>query len=1599
MATDEVIDTNATPPVIPGFVQAAGIHSMSSNRDGGILDSVANAPKFWGLALGSGVTSIANSFIEVSNLFADKDNKTQQVNFGKWIAEYDSDWGKYYRDNADSIDLWGFVGTSIIPGSAGIKALNLGQKALTVAASKGVHGKGMQWATNLLVPRTETYINSAATELAKRASNFKFLQKETLQAVGTRFHQNALEAAAFETGVLAAMHQSPFFEDMEVKDIVTNAAMGIVLGGAIGGVLGIPGVRRQIKTKTEELRQPGNMAKTQDAIPSTAPEGAKLSLMYANKAMVEAFEAVPLGATDELKKVNLAAARDTKIAIENEIYKQVRTMTRGAETEGRYFADKLTKMDSNTMKGQTLGMDQFARVGNVPRQPVPPGSPRNLKTPPEEGWEFARLYGAGKGQILEQRNLPNALPLADAVSTSKAIGYAELRQTLDKIVSSHQHKLGDVAFHVAKRTVPLEKVQSRYMHGVTKGFKFNWKKPVTVFASDLPVLESLMGKIPEGGLVQILGKGGKPLIEISDNKNLQENIIAIKEKFKRDLIEEGASPEEIAERLNISPGYVTGMEVSNSLVDDLFYKQKIARDEGVELKDLFYQPQYLGFKTDPNRYMLRDSLLDELDMDAELALRSIQKKAQQDIDSGIAQAQSFFADSKDFNFILNELPEASVLDDVALKASSFGPGGGVFSFMNGNYLTPEAVMQHLGSQKGRADQVMFNYVEDKFSAARNILQTDNVVATEFNVISQQIARTRERYVLDGDVLKAQKIKQYEDALERGENPTVPKLQDGAREIIPLDSAELRLVVQTHMDLNAQKINATKALRAAQGRTYDLDPNVFYPPKPNPDKFKHFALVRDPTVSGSGHVTMIHAASKDQLEAMRNAINREFPEFQVLTRQHTKEYFEARGAYDRSMEISENHIDSMLASKGINSNFLPRTDGNLIADELMTWHKSQLQRLNSDIWSSKYERAFRELELRGREYSTLDSAAYDSMEALATSGQDNPYVDMIRTALNVSRVNQIPILTPVNKWLDDVVSGVWNRAQARLASARSPEELEEVNKIFDKHGFKTAYYTSELWNTANHPAGQQVLSKFVRAMNGVLATTFLRWDLLNAINNKLGSVVLTSSELRSLLNGIENANPEAAGRLAELAKVKVPGTNDMILSPQRLISRALSNFIKRPDLMEQYKTLGFVSDNLTAARGILDDMALTGNETSAKLQQIQRKVFDWAKKAGDFGEKWTGNKTVEELNRFLAADIARQIGEVAVDAGVATAREARVIQNTFVNRTQVNLNRAQRPLAFQGPVGMALGLFQSYQFNLMQQLFRYIQPGNQKTAAMLMGMQSSFYGLNAIPGLQEFNEYIIGQAAGNFEHKDIYDAVYQAAGPDAASWLMYGAPSNILQTNLYTRGDLTPQHPTILPTSPWDFPVVAKAGQFFGNLKNTVFGIAGGQGIWQSILTGLEHNSINRPLAGLGSVLRATTGDGQVYSTDRAGNMLSSNDLWSLTTLARLAGGRPIDEAVARDAMWRTSVYRASDAQKRKDLGVKMIRAMSGDPDLDPYEFIDEYVQSGGKQSGFNKFVMNLQTRMTTSQAELTRQKLSDPYSQKMQTIMGGMDEAQFSMLR
>ncbi len=319
--------------------------------------------------------------------------------------------------------------------------------------------------------------------------------------------------------------------------------------------------------------------------------------------------------------------------------------------------------------------------------------------------------------------------------------------------------------------------------------------------------------------------------------------------------------------------------------------------------------------------------------------------------------------------------------------------------------------------------------------------------------------------------------------------------------------------------------------------------------------------------------------------------------------------------------------------------------------------------------------------------------------------------------------------------------------------------------------------------------------------------------------------------------------------------------------------------------------------------------------------------------------------------------------------------------------------------FHGPVGQAVGLFQTYQVNLIQQLFRHIADGQKKSAAVMMALQGSIYGLNGLPGFQAFNTHLVGSASGNTDNTDIYKVMYNQQDKTMADFLMYGFSANMfgllhpdLKTNIYNRGDINPRHLTIIPTSISDIPIASATTKFFGNLKQAM-GTAASGSPWQAFVHGLEHNGVSRPLAGVGQLIGGiASGDMQIAATGARGDLRAANDVLSLTSLVRVAGAKPLDEAIISDMEYRSQVYRAKRNDRVEELGIKLKSKLIRGEELaedDITDFAASYVKAGGKQEQFNRWMMKQSLAANSAQANRIADDLKRPDAQLIQRMMGG----------
>lgn len=1598
---------------VPSYMIAANNHnignlnpSMFSNDDSEGGNLMSNPIKGLAAAAFSGVNSFYNTAVWAGNLFSDKDAQYRDTR--EWIETYDEDIGRYYDKNRQAADVLGFVATSFVPGLGGVKVFNAGAKALT-AAKEGSAMFNMAKGFGVLPGQRAALVKEAVSSSDKTRMAFSFTNPTTLKAVAAGYGEQVLQAAAFETAVTVTMKKSPILNDMDVGDTLMNIASGAFLGGVIGGSIEAAGTVSKIK------------------------------------AGIKAMDTKLAGVTQDLRGVAGTSASDSLLIVRNDMDTLARNAPEGVDPTlyERLWEEKLARMDNSSRDHWTQIAGKNAELGNVLYEALrtdPTGQyaakvlglaevgaikkggelarKYGIKDLIEEGVEqaenthairYLKLWGDDMGKLSDEA--PSALHLADMVS--KPI---EVRA--GKVVAgdfSHEVKIGQY----------WNAAEAPYMDALARNIwamddtvprladRLNPAKGITqinIGAEDIPMLTKAWREGFKD--FQLITKEGEVVARPGDLlsyiKKLKDDAAAL--DAEKAIMKQGEiNAEQIANKYDVPLGYLTGEQYPTNPAEAIFGLAKAQKEwyqkfsaNTINPPDVAsVKPWLKGQHYNMVYDLSKVNGLDNFQVEAMTLIRARQKLQQATNDQAVAAT---------LGNVALDLPD--ITDAEMLRVNSAGAGAGFVSFANANYGSAGSKAEFVGALVTKEIQRAQAGISDSFMTHNYQILNDSTKMAKLAAVMQKVRSAGSNiYVMNdtGTGLILRELRNYNRGLADGvEGLTPPIIPKGVDPEISIEGIESW--VAQHIAVNGKRVEGINTLRAAKGMPASLDAEAFYPPAPNPARFKfHAFAIDDAKITSTGHTTMLYADSAENLEKQIMAAREQG--FSVHTPGQTAEYYKARGMYDYSLGLNESQMDAALKRSGASAPNFPLTGTpQEMLQDIMEWHNKQEAILIREAVSTKYSRQFGTLQQMGKEYANVSNAKAGFFSKFKGEAQ-NPYEDYVKTFLGASLKNDYPLWTAVNNFIEDAGTKVYNtvtslwRDSPSVRGMASPKVLkngqydwEKVNNVFDNYGLKVAATDAQMEAWVNHPAGRAAVSKFVQAQNSMIASLTLRLDPVNAINNAIGSTVLLGAETRYVTKGILAGNAEAVGELAELMKVVVPGTNDTITSSSKLIANAYKAFFSEGSeaLMAKYKRLGVVKDVGEQFKELLEHATIRGTETAAELESKTAKMFALFNKIADFGEKWTGNKLAEEMNRFVSANVMDQITGVAVKRGLMSEQSANAYINTFVNRTQGNMIASQRPQLFQGPLGQAIGLFQTYQFNLMQQLLRYVGEGSKKDALTLLGLQGTIYGMNGLPAFQAINQHIIGTASGNRNHTDAYTSINNLAGKNAGDWITYGVASNLLidpdlKINLYSRGDINPRQVTVVPSNFADIPLVSAWAKLTGTVKNSLAQVANGGDVWGTFLDGVEHQGLSRPLAGLARVARGFDG-GISYSTSGNGNIVSANDLSSLANLARLSGAKPFDEAVTQDAVYRIQAYQAVDKQRRDALGraVKSTILSGNTPSQEQLtEFAEKYAAAGGKQEEFTKWYVSQIRAATVPQANKIIERNNNQYSQYMQQIMGG----------
>lgn len=1641
----------------------------------------------------SGLNSIYNTGVAAGNLVG---LDLEEADTEKQLAQLDNDWAGYYRENKNAIDVVGFIGTALVPGTLAVKGLNL----LRNGSNTGVMGRSL----NFFRTKQSEALERATAELATEGgSAFTRINRNKLAVMGWETADQTLQAAAFELGVALTMKQSPLLADDSWWEVGKGIATGAVLGGGIGGGLMSLGINKAFKegVKAIDLR-----ANEYSAITGTG----KLNLTEGDKAyaLIEAVTNIPTSVLDKDKILSMSfplgsgpvskqvdisqvltnvAKQSTKAAMENfgiavrglvskdtltdvqqpfaefvvkryaELVKANATPSQIRESLGDVLFN-LKKVsaavDEPTIRAEDLfyfkksiSKEEFSKLTSVDdlrdiqtsTTPFGPGKDKYKNAFVYVGSDIKteRIALIGQGGDNGFTTLGNAWKagynLALAPDGTLAINQASgvWRKAVDPVMDSRRYlntRTGafteDTILTAADRVNPgsvLRVTDTAVEVPLREGTKridmtstFNPKGdltyatarhawagklsdaalPKTINGADISLLQRLTDVPPSArSNYEIIGVDGTLYSGAEvDKVLLNAKVKGIEAAFLAGI----QDTRELAYRFATSEAWiekVVGSEFGAALRGGL---DELVEGSSRDLVEFAARENMVAYYSRPQQFTALNTLDTALPWrdQRDIIMAQAKNTGGQFVTGELAYAyrvqQAVRANQNAAGAVLGYdkfslLPELA--QDAAKLAESTGSGASFLGSSNASYgEVLKLAAQNIGKFTHQWVQEASDDVAAAFASVATKIQQNKGAAAELGIVTNILRNDIGKFVWEGDTLVLRELAQIIDPAKRAAKSAALQAE-GRRISIIIESQEAREFLRTHAVMNGKRVDKETVLINARGFTSNKDPEVVYAPPVDTNYFQHFAFVRplEGKAFGTSEVAMIFGRDAAELQQRIAQVDRTM--FDVVTKDGSERYFKAKGDYDFDSTINERNIDSNLRRSGALSNFFPETRAENIIEDYMRWHQNQATKLVRNAVESKYSQQIEELRALGSSYIEDAASKFSGTLKASRSEATNPYQDYIKTMLDISKRSEYRLFSQANEFVDALgtsayrmLGDVTGKAQKGLLP------WQEANAIAERYGIKGPYAGSEDYFLANVPRDRNLIKEGVAKANTLLANLVLRFDFAQSLMNVVSTPLLLGTELASIRTLVAQ-DSSLTGALNELTRVAVPGTGgaSSVPSTMKLLGNAIANFhgADKEKLLQRYRANGDVKDTLALYQSAISDLALHPNF----------KTFsDGVTRATEKVATLTGNNWSEQFTRFVSADVMRQITDPLVAAGKLDVKTQNSYISTFVNRVQGNYISSQRPVVFQGVLGGAIGLFQTYSFNLLQQLLRHVENKDKRAVATMFGLQAGLFGLNGTPMFDAINTHIIGNAAVNDGHYDAYSIAPQLVGKEVGDWLMYGTVSAMPGFGdnwpaLYSRGDINPRHMTILPLTPTQVPAIDASIRFVSNLTDVGSKILGGADISETLLQGLEHNGINRPLAGMAQIAA------QQSTTSRGGLISASSDFELVANASRILGAKPMDEALALNNMYRLKAYQAADRERMEKLGerVKTKLTRNQAPNVEDVEqFFSDYTSIGGRPENFNAGLQRWMKDANVSVVEQMRANINSPYGQRLNEIMGGV---------
>lgn len=803
------------------------------------------------------------------------------------------------------------------------------------------------------------------------------------------------------------------------------------------------------------------------------------------------------------------------------------------------------------------------------------------------------------------------------------------------------------------------------------------------------------------------------------------------------------------------------------------------------------------------------------------------------------------------------------------------------------------------------------------------------------------------------------------------------------QVMQIKTAQVRNLLSKYSQVNGALRAAQTELATVRGaNAAALIPGELYFPPINTSKSPFFLMVVDRSNSLVGNfdsVSFIHARNGIELEAKKNMLQK-IEGLELFSKEDIAKHKKINGAFNWEESFSSYNVDSMLYSKQIFSDYVPRA-GDEIVGEMLGHMNNQANLVSRGITKNLTGNFLENNAVLSDTIKSLDKSTHGGLNRGATpKGTDNFYDQLNRSVLNMGPSESSEGILGAWTSASRAATEVIDEAAGKLANVyrmwgrnnpMDPKILKEFDaykKTAKTYGLDLDSITEELYReSVKHYTDPRAAAALQQALNRTATTFLLGLDMAYAIVNGLSLPITVSSSLREAMRNSPRPVSEEIQRFAN------PGT--MSLAAARISKEFLENLgnIHRIEVAAQK---GSVSKALeSAAINPSDKLYAFANSSTGKfykemldtglINPTQRQMlveFGEAMNIGSFNQSNIFNKlskvtqiatTPARYSELFTRWMGLRMGGLIAERTQVAAAERLGFLTQFSELSAGLMTSTQRAGIFQGPIGGSFGLYKSYALNLMQVLGRHIEAGDKRALIEYAGLQGTIFGSNSVPGSKQISDYIFAQ--NRSDSRDLEQTMHDVFSKPVADTVLYGVASNVLSMGLYSRGDMNPRSvlgPFSDLLSPNGYPAISQIGSVGSAFMQAGSAMMNGANAKDAVLMGLAHQGLSRPIARLSEY-------GLGWKTTKSGALVDDLNASSNSVVAnifiRAAGAKPLDQAIRDDWIYRQRQHKQDNSQLIGEMkkALQLSTATGEGISNDAFEkFVERYRKAGGSPQNF-----------------------------------------------